>query len=859
MTACGSPLRPPPLPWAATAGLYVTNGESGVERALATELGRVPGVQAAEPLVVGRVRLPDLGEQARAQVLGIIWQADSLEKNPWGVQIDWTIAPGSIPGLKGADLPTVLATLKKYFGLRPILVGDHLAEQLATVPTDGRLERILERLPSGLRDRVVPKELADKLRTALVRIQPAGKEPYNFIKLGTVRASGLSEELVKNVLIMNAGDAAEMVGESDRFTRIDLMLQPGADEDVVRPRVEAVLQGRAQVQTPGENAQQVQQMTAGLQLGFSLSGAGALVVGLFLVYNALSVSVAERRHEVGILRALGAVRSQVLRLIVGEAALLGLVGVALGIPVGVGLAHLGLDYVQQLMSDLFATGEARRLAVTPQTIVIAAAAGLATTVLAAFIPALRATDEEPARAVRRLPPLQGLGHRLLQLAASFGLVAAGMICMLYRTQLPARFGTYGGFVLVLLGLLLTTPLLAAFAARLLQPAAHWLLGIGGRLAADNLVRAPGRTGLVITALAAGVAIFVETAGVIRSNRDPILAWIDRTVDAELLVFSGSPVPGQNLLLPADLGRTICETIPGVQAALSLREVAVPYGNNRITLMAIDAAGFNALQDRCGPLMERRFYARLREPDVAVVSKNFAALYRVRDGDVISLNGRNGPVRLRVVGMAEDYTFPRGTVIVDRDLYERQFGDRRVDEFYVYLQPGADMEKIKNALRSQWAAEHALLVWQRDEVLRHFDNMVWRFSAIAYSQEIVVGLVAALGVVTALLISVLQRRRELGILRALGATQAQVLHSVLAEAILMGVVGSLIGLLIGIPVEWYCVRVLLFEETGFVLPVLIPWWEAAIIAGGAVSLATLAGLGPAQCTMHLRIPEAIAYE
>lgn len=846
-------------PLAGAADLYVSNDEAGVERALATELLKIPGVRAAEPLVVGRVRLPDLGEQARAQVLGIIWQADSLEKNPWGVQIDWTIAPQSVPGLKGVDLQTLLGSLKKFFGLRPILVGEHLAEQLATVPVDGRLEHILDKLPRALRDTLVPKELEDKLKTALVRVQPAGKPPYNFIKVGTVRASGLSGDLVKNVLIMNAADAAEMVGEPDRFTRIDLMLQPRADAELVRQRVEAVLRGRAQVQTPGENAQQVQQMTAGLQLGFALSGAGALVVGLFLVYNALSVSVAERRHEIGILRALGAVRSQVLGLIVGEAALLGLLGVVLGIPAGVGLAHLGLQYVQQLMTDLFATGETRRLAITPLTVALAVAAGLATTVLAAFIPAVRATDEEPARAVRRLPPLQGLGHRMLQLAVSLLLIGAGMACVLYRTRLPARWGTYGGFVLVLLGMLLTTPLLAAFAARLLQPAARWLLGLGGRLAADNLVRVPGRTGLVITALAAGVAIFVETAGVIRSNRDPILGWIDQTVDAELIVFSGSPVPGQNLLLPADLGRTMRQTIPGIRAALPLRQVPVAYGNNRVSLLAIDAAGFNALQGRCGPLMDRRLYVRLCEPGAAVVSQNFAALYHVHKGDVISLNGRNGPVRLRVVGTAVDYNFPRGTVLVDRGLYEQQFGDARVDEFYVYLEPRADVEQIKSQLQKRWANEHALVVWERSEVLRHFDNMVWRFSAIAYSQEIVVGLVAALGVVTALLISVLQRRRELGILRALGATRPQVLRSVLAEATLMGVVGSLIGLLIGVPVEWYCVHVILFEETGFLFPVLIPWGEAAIIAGGALTLATLAGLGPALHTMHLRIPEAIAYE
>jgi putative ABC transport system permease protein len=152
-----------------------------------------------------------------------------------------------------------------------------------------------------------------------------------------------------------------------------------------------------------------------------------------------------------------------------------------------------------------------------------------------------------------------------------------------------------------------------------------------------------------------------------------------------------------------------------------------------------------------------------------------------------------------------------------------------------------------------------MILTRDQVRDHLLQMIRRFSLVAYSQEVVVGLVAALGVVFALLISVLQRRRELGILRAVGATRGQILLSVLVEAMLMGIIGTGIGLLVGVAIEWYCVYIILFEEAGFLFPVLIPWAEVGWIAGGAMIIATLAGLGPALRTMQLRIPEAIAYE
>ena len=138
-------------------------------------------------------------------------------------------------------------------------------------------------------------------------------------------------------------------------------------------------------------------------------------------------------------------------------------------------------------------------------------------------------------------------------------------------------------------------------------------------------------------------------------------------------------------------------------------------------------------------------------------------------------------------------------------------------------------------------------------------MLRRVYSMAYAQEAVVGMVALLGVVSALFISVLQRRRELGLLRAVGASRAMVLRSVLAEAVLMGLVGAAVGLLIGLALEWYVLDILLTDEAGFRFPVRVPWLEAGVVSALAVVLATAAGLWPAYHATRLRIPEAIAYE
>ena len=887
-------------PLAKVADLHVSNGESGVPISLADELTRIEGVRRVEPMVLGRVRMPDLENQRLALLLGIAWKADSADSNPWGVRIDWTIPPESVPGLKGTDPQNLLSTLKQYlrgvpeaYQVRPVLIGGDLAEELKPANLDQRLQKVLDGLVS-LVQRFVGAELADKLRNAPIRAQPANQEPHLLIKAGTIHAEGIANDLIRNALVMDANDAAELLGQPGLATRIDLFLEPTASRPEITQRIESYLTERtkviraataaglaasprlpgnagslgffvaapqqpAQVRTPEANNQRIQDVMAGLQIGFSLCGFGAIVVGLFLVYNALAVTVAERRHEIGILRAVGATRGQIWSLFLGEALMLGLAGAVLGVPAGVVLAHLGLDPMKGVLSDLFVVLETSQVVITPETIVFAALAGILTALLAALVPAVRSAEEQPADAVRRNPQAPSWGYRLAQFAASLSLVTAGILVILLRGRFHLRAGSYGGLVLVLLGLLFLAPLLAAGIARLLQPIVRIAFGLEARLAADNLVRAPGRTGLVITALAAGVAMVLQTAGVIRSNEDAILKWVDESIAADLFITSGSPVigSGQNMLLKEDLGPEIEAAFPAVEAALPERYRTFDFGNTIVLVVARDAQGFYQADKARGSVPGLDLYPRLCNPkaNYVLISENFAALHGTKPGDDIQLEG----VSFHVIGTVLDYNWNRGTVIMDRDLYKRSFHDSLVDAFDVYLRPGKDPDAVRDGVDRLWGVEHALVILKRDELRQRIADMIRRLFGIAYSQEIVVGLVAAMGVVMALLISVLQRRRELGLLRAVGATRGQILRTVLAEATLMGFIGILIGLVVGVPLEWYCVQVILFEEAGFLFPVLIPWLEAGVIAGIALLVATLAGLGPAWHTSRLRIPEAIAYE
>jgi putative ABC transport system permease protein len=822
-------------PLAGTADLLVGGGgnEKLIDLSLADELRKIKGVRSAHPRMFAKIRLPDLDNQF-ALLIGIqlVAEFNNVDNKLWTVELDKQYQELNFGAIL-QDFFGGVNLLQKAF----VVIGKDLEEQL---PADAKTVKVL-----------------------LV----GNKKTHELVRVGTVDAQGPAEALGGNILIVEISAANEFLELKNKANRIDLTLEPNANRDQVKEAVRKVLNGRAEVHTPEESNQMLQSVFSGMQTGFSLCGIAALVVGLFLVYNALAVSVAERRHEIGVILSLGATRTQIQLLFAGEAALLGLVGSLLGIPLGIGLAYVGLQPVQQVLRDIFMELEARQVDVSTNVLILAVIAGTVTAVLAALIPAITASGENPAEAVRRVPPKPTWHYRMAQIVFSAACMGVGLLCMALRHLLPYQLGTFGGLVLVLLGALVATPLLAAVAALLLQPIARRIFGIEGRLAADNLVRSPARTGLVIAAMAAGVSLVLQIAGTIKSNREALRDWVHDTIHADLFVTSGSAVGAgsQNEPMAPELLEDIAK-LPEVDRVLPLRGGKHTYAGKQILIVALAGAETYAVEKRRNEADPREhrppnpLFAKLAEkPNSMIVSENFRALHGIKKGDRISLSTPNGPAEFTVIGEMVDYSWNHGSLFVNRADFVRHWGDDKVDMFDIYLKPGSDEHQVRQKVLRQFGAEYGLVIQTRTELQAHIDSMIERLYGIAYGQLVVVMLVAALGVVTALLISVLQRRREMGLLRAIGASQVQIVRSVLAEAALMGVIGTAIGLLVGIPMEWYVLQVVLLEESGYLFAMQIPWMEALVIAAAALVLATLAGLGPALYAVRERIPEAIAYE
>jgi putative ABC transport system permease protein len=817
-------------PLARLADLVVVSGEARLTRDVAERIeeAHVPGLKEVRPLVITRVALPQLNNRP-VWLIGVELpqggerrqQADA-ELDRWGVKVRWS------------------------FDARQLL---GLLREPRVVVTEGLAEDLREHLPDGLRH---------------FKVLAAAGRAVEVSGWGTVEFTKADFPLGEGVIFADLATAAAIHNpeQPNRVTQINLSLEPGADAAKVRREVQRLVGDRAEVQTLAEHQGMLSDITAGLQLGFAIGGAGALVIGLFLVYNAMSVNVAERRHDIGILRAVGATRWQIANLFLSEAATLGLCGSALGLPLGYAFAWLALGPVSKVLNDVVIPIKSAQLALSPWLIFVALASGTAVAVLAALGPALQAAAEEPANAVRRVPRAVHALAWVLNGLAVLLLAGAAAAAVALRAQLPPRAGIFAGFILLLLAALLLTPLLAATAGRVVRRSCRNVFGLESRLAADNLVKSPVRTGLVVAALAATSALMVATAGFIRSTEDAVHEWVEDKIAADLFVTAGDPITSAGYQLPMDdrVGKELAGLKEqGVEAVLPVRFHPFHFRNKLVLMLAIDTQAFHGTDGQRSLARRLGQYPQLRGGGTALVSENFAAQFGVRPGDRLTVPGRTGPLELEVLGTVVDYTWNRGTVLVDRDWYASTFADNLVDVYDVYLRPGSDAAAVKKLIEDRWGKSEALYAETRPAVQRAVTEGVRKVYNLAYAQQFVVGVVALLGVISALFISVLQRRRELGLLRAVGASRGQVLGTVLAEAVLMGLIGAAIGLAVGLALEWYEVHVMLLDEAGFVFPTRFAWSATGLVCGLSVLLATLFGLWPAWRATRLGITEAIAYE
>ncbi len=688
---------------------------------------------------------------------------------------------------------------------------------------------------------------------------------------GLLEAEGPAKLLDGNFLLMDLAAAQWAFERLGQLDRIDVKLHDGVDIATAERAIARRLPKGLAVQRPARRGQQVEQMLAAFHLNLTALSSIALLVGLFLVYNAVSVSVLARRQEIGTLRALGVTRRQVQGLFLGEAAVFGVLGVALGIPLARLLADVTVSLTSSTVNTLYVAAAAAPPALTWFDLLLAVLVGVPLSLLAAWLPAREAASVPPTAVLRGADRAQARTSR----QARTRLVAAGLLLFAaVLSQMPPIAGLplagyLASFTLVF-GAALLMPVLLQMASRHGRPLWYRLFGVGGWLAHAALGGAIGRVAVSVAALAVSLAMMVAITVMVGSFRQTVIDWVGQSLQADLFVGPASRRSGARAptILACRRGRRACPPRGG-------RCRFVPHGDGALREQP-DLHGRRRLRPagavRRPPLQESRREgaggtagwgggparrAGLHHVDIRACvglrrgtgSEPFANRYGKRVGDRVTLATPRGDVAFEVLGVYYDYSSDRGVVMMDNATLTRHFGAQRPTGLTVYLRDGTRAAEVRGQLLDRLDGAAGVLIFTnrslREEVLRIFDSTF----AITYALQAVAIIVALLGIVGTLMTLVIERRRELGILRAIGASRGQVRAMVVAEAVLLGTISQVAGVVLGLLLALILVYVVNLQSFGWTIHLSIPWTSLLQMSALVVLTTLLAGLYPAHRAMR----------
>lgn len=688
-----------------------------------------------------------------------------------------------------------------------------------------------------------------------------GDRVREFRIRGLLRHEGPARVVDGNFVLMDIAAAQLAFDRLGRVDRVDVRLADPARLDEAELAIGRRLPAGLSVQRPARRGQQVEQMLAAFQFNLSALSYVALLVGLFLVYNTVATSVIARREEIGMLRALGAGRSTVLSLFLFEGALLSLAGCVLGMPLGSLLARAAVGFTSSTVTTLYVSQAAGVPALTGWDVALAIAIGVPLSLVASAAPALDAARVSPLSAVRNVHERQS-GWRIWRwnLVGATCLVAAALASQAGPIRGLPVFGFIAA-VLVVFGLAALVPLALAAGVRLTAGPVRTWLGVEGLLAQSNLASALPRLTVSVAALAVSLSMLVAIAVMIGSFRETVIYWVGQTLQADLYVATARR---SNLDAHATISLELEQAIASdadVAAVDRFRALSVPF---RDRLIVLGSGDFRVLLEHGGlvfkaPADGRAALASAVGRDAVAVSEALAIRFGVDVGDTIAVPTPSGPRAFQVAAVYYDYSTDRGVVVMDRGTFVRHFGDLRATSLSVHLRPGANADAVRERMMATLGTSHRLFVHSnatlRAEVLRIFDATF----AITWGLEAVAIVVAVLGVTATLVTLILERRRDLALLRVVGADLGQVRRMIVIESGLLGLASQVLGTVAGLVLAVILIYVINVQSFGWTIQFHLPL-AFLVQAMAAVFVATvLAGLYPARLAAGFRPAEEIGAE
>jgi len=680
----------------------------------------------------------------------------------------------------------------------------------------------------------------------------------DFVVRGVLKTGGLSSAYGGNLAVMDIYAAQHVFGRGRRFDRIDVALTRGVALQQGEQALRRALGPGFQVQTPASRGQSFQSLLRIYRLMLRFSSIAALVIGMFIIYNSFAIAVTQRRREIGILRALGATRRQIALLFVGESAIGGAVGSAIGVVAGYALAGAVADRAAAFLHGVAGVNQGTISVETDAWLIaLSVATGVATSIAAAVWPARNAARVDPVKALQKgRDQVLFADTSRVRMVAAAGAAGLGVILVAATSALTLF---YAGYLLLIGAALLLAPMLTLWMVKSLRPVVQALRPVEGALAVDSLVGAPHRTSATVAAVMLAIALAIGLGGAARATYSNVMDWAAHSLNPDFFVTPSPSLTQKDYRFPdsmtADLAR-----LPGIREVQRMRQPRIDYRGTPLLFMATDVAGLAITSPRRTIEGASDAMYRLTAAGQGLIaSENFASLNHLHVGDTVALATPSGTLRLPIVGVVRDYSDQQGSVIADLSVYRRYWKDDSLDFFRVYLRPGADAAAAREAILRTFAGDRRLFVLSSREVREYVEGLTDQWFGMTRTQIVIAILVAILGIVNSLTVTITDRRRELGVLQAVGGLRWQVRGAIWMEAVCIALVGVFLGLALG-AVHLYCVLEISYRDyPGLRFDYMYPYGIALLLLPTIVAAALVAAVGPGEASVRGSLVEALEYE
>ncbi len=679
---------------------------------------------------------------------------------------------------------------------------------------------------------------------------------------GLLRLSGIGRAAGEDLVLTDLLTAQRILGKNGLADRVDVVVRAGVRRDEVRRALAARLPPGLRIEAPDRSASSADRMVRAFRFNLNALGSLTLLVGVFLIANAVSISVLRRRPEIATLKAVGTSRALIFAVFLVEGAAIGLAGTILGEAGGVFLARAALRAIGGTISNIYLPTANIAGGSFTSPALLAGVVGLAAALLATVIPAAEATRVPPSPAMRagsvEAVRRARLGPRALAALAAVALAAA--VSLLPPVDGFPAFG-FAAVGLIVAALALGAPLLVLAAARGSRRLLRRLFGAPGPLGASFFGGALARNGIAVTALAMALGMTLAMIVTVASIRETVRVWVETTLRSDLWVKAAA---GRSSGLVGDLPEDVVGflgSLPGVAAVDPFRAREAAFDGRPYTLGSGDfrvVARFGGLPF-LGGADPRATAERARRDGAVLISEPFSRRFDISSGERVTIDTPRGPRAFAVAGVYRDYSNDRGTIMLDRELYLQIFGDRRVTSVAVLAAPGVDPAALRRAIATATRGRYALSISTnrelRREVLRIFDSTF----AVTRGLEAIAVAVAILGIANALLASAVERRRTFGLLRAIGASPEQIRGAVLIEAALTGVVATAAASAAAAAFAYLLLAVINPQSFGWTVTLDIPLPTLLGAAALVLAASILAGVFPGRLAAAVDPAAALAEE